>query len=116
MKYYIATKIENALAHNVLCDRLNQMGHEITYDWTKQESLDKGTCTEVAINEAKGIIDCDFFVMLGVLGRGTHVELGMAIALNKTIFHIHNSDKDCVFYYHPRVTQYKIIDELLRYL
>lgn len=36
--------------------------------------------------ELEAIIDSDIIIILLPAGRGTHVELGMSIALNKKIF------------------------------
>ena len=36
--------------------------------------------------EQKGIIEADIVIILLPAGRGTHIELGMALALNKKIF------------------------------
>lgn len=36
--------------------------------------------------EQQGIIDSDVVIILLPAGRGTHIELGMALALNKKIF------------------------------
>jgi len=36
--------------------------------------------------EQQGIIDSDVVIILLPAGRGTHIELGMALALNKRIF------------------------------
>jgi len=42
--------------------------------------------TEYAKLESKGIVDSDVVVILLPAGRGAHIELGMALALNKKIF------------------------------
>ena len=36
--------------------------------------------------EQQGIIDSDVVIILLPAGRGTHIELGIALALNKKIF------------------------------
>ena len=36
--------------------------------------------------ESQGIIDSDVVIILLPAGRGAHIELGMALALNKKIF------------------------------
>lgn len=41
---------------------------------------------KIAKLEQKGIIDSDVVIILLPAGRGTHIELGMALALNKKIF------------------------------
>ena len=57
----------------------------------------------------KGIIDADFFVMILPTGKSSHMELGMAMALNKRIYvyspdeEIYNLDKTVPFYFLPEV-------------
>ena len=41
---------------------------------------------EYSKSEQKGIIEADVVIILLPAGRGTHIELGMALALNKKIF------------------------------
>lgn len=90
MKYYIASKLENHAAHNRLRDVLAELGHQITYDWTPHgpvygSGLDR--VREVAELETKGVLDADFVVVLWPGGRGTHVELGMALAADKPVIY-----------------------------
>ncbi len=41
---------------------------------------------EYAKLESKGIVDSDVVIILLPAGRGAHIELGMAMALNKKVF------------------------------
>ncbi len=116
MKYYIATRLENAAGHNALRDLLNGAGHKLTYDWTRHGSVkDKGRAVlaQVAENEIEGVREADFVVALLPGGRGTHTEIGAALALGKpTIIHDSDARTDidgafsygaatCSFYHHP---------------
>lgn len=112
MRYYIAARIENASAHNQVRDALNARGHEITYDWTSHGAVWHRGLEEirrVAALEIKGVLDADFVVALLPGGRGTHVEVGAALGLGRTVF-IHSTRPDehfsahpdtCAFYHHP---------------
>ena len=123
MKYYIATKLENHPAHNSLRDLLNAAGHEITYDWTDHGpvySHGLSRVQEIAIAEAQGVLDADFIVALWPGGRGTHVELGMAIAAGKPVIfvsdvnaHHEASSETCAFYHHPFVRRCNRAEEVL---
>jgi nucleoside 2-deoxyribosyltransferase len=60
--------------------------------------------------EAKqGIIDADFVVIILPAGKGSHLELGMAMALNKRIYlyspdeEIYNMDKTVTYYFLPEI-------------
>jgi nucleoside 2-deoxyribosyltransferase len=124
MKYYIATKLENHKAHNALRDRLNKKGHECTYDWTHHGpvySHGLQRVEEVAQLEHEGVANADTVIMLWPGGRGTHVELGMGIALGKQCIIISDVDahheattETCAFYHHPHVTMFKTVAEYLR--
>lgn len=112
MKFYIATGLQNAAVHNRLRDALTALGHELTYDWTVHGSLmqaSDGRKIEVAQHEARGVLEADFVALLLPGGRGTHAELGMAIAAGiQTFVHVPEGQseldatgKHCLFHYHP---------------
>lgn len=121
MKFYIATGLAYILEHNDLRDLLTAKGHEITYDWTIHGSVKGGgqeRYTEIARNEARGIYDADFVVVMlnpptsYNIMRGTHVELGMAIACStmpKIIIFANPSvweqieKNPCIFYHHENI-------------
>jgi len=117
MKYYIATGLERAKAHNIVRDALNDLGHEITYDWTVHGSVQKTSLSrlkEVGHLELQAVKDADFVVVLLPGGNGTHTEFGLTIAYNKPVF-LHASDskflelgdETCAFYHLNHVTQMK---------
>lgn len=112
MKYYIATSLQNVSAHNKVRDALAAHGHEITYDWTVHGPVwGSGLLKlrEVAQSEIAGVERADFVVVLLPGGRGTHVELGAAIALKKVCV-IHSETfqplaadpSTCAFYHFGR--------------
>lgn len=114
MKYYIATSLSRAAAHNVVRDALTLCGHEISYDWSihgSVKSISKERLREVAELELDGVAKADFVVVLLPGGHGTHLELGFAIAKGKKVF-LHSEDsllfelgpQTNAFYHHPDVT------------
>jgi nucleoside 2-deoxyribosyltransferase len=100
VRYYIATRLENHQQHNEVRDHLLSLGHRITYDWTKQ----------VALFERRGVEEADYVVVLLPGGRGTHVELGIALATGKRVV-IWSADsrvaeavpETCAFYHDPSI-------------
>lgn len=118
MKFYIATRLERAADHNLVRDQLVEMGHEITYDWTAHGSVQKegaARIREVALAETRGVQEADFVVVLLPGGRGTHAELGLALAFGIPVL-IHSREEDgffaddgrtCAFYHHPLVTRFE---------
>lgn len=117
MKFYIASSLQNYVPVQALAEQLKAAGWVHTYDWTsvwaKQGSakeIDKQTLTFIAEKEADGVANADIVIVLTPQGRGTHTELGMAIALNKTVFLCHFDDtyfkcddNTSSFYFHPNV-------------
>lgn len=126
MKYYIAGKITNANRVNELVAHLSGRGWVCTYDWAAQPSLQAlladGCITKAfqvqaertAKLELAGVRDADVVLVCGQGGRGTHVEIGAALAANKpVVLWLEESEEPyhegsipaypCVFYQHPNV-------------
>ncbi|MEF2781897.1 MAG: hypothetical protein U0N20_02245 [Clostridium sp.] len=65
---------------------------------------------EYAKSEFQGIIDSDVVIILLPAGRGTHIELGMALALNKKVYLCSLTEEEfsventVVFYELPNIT------------
>ncbi len=126
MKYYIATKLENHAEHNRLRDMLATLGHECTYDWSVHgpvygSGLER--VREVAQLEIEGVMAADVLIMLWPGGRGTHVELGAAIAGGQPIViasdvdgHHVASTETCAFYHHPLVTRVRTLEDAFEVL
>lgn len=115
LKYYIATSLTRAKHHNAIRDALNPDKFQLTYDWTEHgniKSTSQDRLNTVAMNESQGISQADILIVLLPGGFGTHVEIGLGIAANKTVI-IHSEDaqvflpceKTCAFYHHDQVFQ-----------
>lgn len=112
MKYYIASRLENAEAVKRMASRLNEVGWIQTYDWTTHGSVqEKGLerIEQVAQAELIGVREADVVIVLMPGGRGTHVELGAAIAYKKPVIlfaedgQLLQDGRTCAFYHHPQV-------------
>ena len=114
MKTYVATSLTRVEDQRFLADALLQE-HQIglTFDWTRHGTLAGQPKEEVSVKEVQGVVDADFVCVLLPAGRGTHVEMGVALATGKKVF-IHAADEaallgadtyTCVFYHHPLVTR-----------
>ena len=116
MKFYIASKLGNHEQVKNLAGLLKLFGWEHTYDWTMVRSskeTDIETLKSIGQKEYAGVKDADIVIILTPQGRGTHVELGIAIALNKIIYICHESDEyfQCddntsAFYWLPNVNHF----------
>ena len=113
MKFYIASKLENHEQVKHLANKLKSAGWTHTYDWTVHGSVkesDIKTLQEIGYLEYSGVKEADVVIVLTPQGRGTHVELGMAIALGKQIYLCHSDetyfqcdDNTSAFYWLPQV-------------
>ena len=88
VKFYIGSGFKNCELVNYYSKILEENGWEHTYNWAKNISNDETIedLIEYSKLEQKGIIEADVVIILLPAGRGTHIELGMALALNKKIF------------------------------
>lgn len=93
MKAYVGSSLlEKDNAKSIL-DYLLNMGYEYTYDWTTHGKLtDLKELKECCYEEINGVANCDLFFMYFPARFGTHVELGIAIALNKKIILVVDKD------------------------
>lgn len=111
---YIATRLERHADHNLVRDALERLGIGCSYDWTThgpvfREGIPR--IREVAKAEMDGVLQADAVVVLLPGGRGTHAELGAALAAGKpTVLHSLTPDlhlgatsETCAFYHHPLV-------------
>ncbi len=88
MKFYIGSGFKNCELVNYYSKALEENGWSHTYNWTKNISgrVTIEDLVKYSELEIKGIVDSDAVIILLPAGRGTHIELGMALALNKKIF------------------------------
>ena len=116
MRFYIASKLENHEQVKTLANLLKLSGWEHTFDWTAHIST-KETDMEmlkfIGQKEFDGVKNADVVIVLSPQGRGTHVELGMAIAMNKAVY-IRSEDErffrcdenTSAFYWLPNVNHF----------
>ena len=88
MNFYIGSGMKNCELVNYYSKILEEKGWKHTYNWAKNINGDETIkdLIEYSKLEQQGIIDSDVVIILLPAGRGTHIELGMALALNKKIF------------------------------
>jgi hypothetical protein len=122
MKFYIATTTSRWRDHNLVRDKLVEMGHEVTYDWTLNGdggSLRGASMKEwqrIGHLECQGVLDAHFIVVLLPGGKGTHAEVGAAATLGKRTY-IHSPDPlrfdpgedgcSTTFYYNRKATHHE---------
>ncbi len=96
MKFYIGSGMKNAKLVDDYSKALEAKGYQLTYNWVKNinNDVDINDMAEYAKLEKQGIIDADIVIIFLPAGRGAHIELGMALALNKKIFLCSSSKED----------------------
>lgn len=113
MKFYVGSGMKNCELVNYYAKLLKENGWEQTHDWVKNVSDDisRNDMIKYASLESQGIVDSDVVIILLPAGRGAHIELGMAMALNKEIFLCSVTDDEfnientVAFYELSKVTQ-----------
>jgi len=115
MKFYVASSFRNINVVNEVANHLKNKGHIQTYDWTRNaKAKEEQTFTfddlkDIGQKEKNAVIEADFIVVLLPGGKGTHIELGIALGLGKTIFiysqdgEINNYDTTSTFYHLPEI-------------
>lgn len=88
MKFYIGAALRNCGLVNEYSKKLEENGWRRTYDWTEHVGGRKTTDepTRYAEAEQRGIAEADAVILLLPAGRGTHIELGLALAQKKRVF------------------------------
>lgn len=87
--FYIGTSLENRAMAERLAALLVDSGHRWTHDWTEVEAERDAQCAEeseyreMADNDLAGVINADLRVFLMPGRRGTHAEIGAALATRK---------------------------------
>ncbi len=113
MKFYVGSGMKNCHLVKDYAKQLIEHGWVQTYDWVKNinEDVHIAEMREYAKLEKQGIIEADVVIILLPAGRGAHIELGMALALQKKIFLCADTDEEfstkntVAFYELPSITK-----------
>ena len=128
MRFYISSGIGNQERVSELAGVLTERGHELTYDWTEHGDIrfeGERVMTELAFTELRAVRDAELMIVLLPGGKGTHTELGLAIATrsNKRIIiwsedgrEFTDPESTCAFYFHPSTERISCPFETLKKL
>lgn len=87
MNFYVASSFKNKDQVRNLSSRLKLEGFYHTFDWTQNErSASLEALSTIGEEEKEAIIQSDFLVIILPAGKGSHVELGIALGLGKRIY------------------------------
>ena len=121
MKFYIASSLKNIDQVRYVSKRLKNKGFIHTYDWTVNENVT--TLEELKVigqKEKNAVIEADFVVVLLPAGKGSHIELGIAMGNDKKIYlyspnkEVDNIETTSTFYHLYEIEKcFGTIDELV---
>lgn len=110
--FYVASGLENIEEARRVVALLTEAGLESAYDWTTHGPVwmhGARRVREVSVLELDGVARADVVIVRLPGGRGTHVELGAALALKKPVIiyaeieEFKFNARCCAFYHHPGV-------------
>jgi len=100
MRVYVAGKFQDKVQVKWLMDRLEELGHDITFDWTTEHYAKKEETAEDAEQCLSGVFDADVFVGLfteDYIYKGALIEMGFAMAEEGRIYIIGHAIDSCIF-------------------
>lgn len=109
-KFYIASSFKNKHIVRNVSKHLKSRGFIQTYDWTNNERASTyEELKEIGQYEKNAVIEADFIIVLLPAGKGSHIELGIALGRGKKVY-IHSSsagmdnfETTSTFYFLPEV-------------
>lgn len=121
MQVYIGSGFYNIENVRYVRDRLNGYGHHVTYDWTQNERADSfESLRAIGESERSAILQSDVVIILLPAGKGSHIELGIALGAGvPVVLHDSTGEMDAfestsTFYHLPEVTRLDgTLDELV---
>ncbi|MBN8191219.1 group-specific protein [Bacillus sp. NTK074B] len=124
MKFYLASGFLNKPLVQYVSEQLKREGYILTYDWTQNERASTvEDLQHIGQCEKEAIIDSDIVILILPGGKGSHVELGIALGLRKRIILYSSGDEiydlatTTTFYHLPEVEKCSgDINDLLGYI
>lgn len=111
MNFYIASSFRNKQHVQTLASELKRHGFNHTYDWTKNEkAVTFDELASIGEAELEAVKKADFLIVLLPGGKGTHIELGIAIGRDIPVYlfneeGFHNAKEASTFYHTRGVTR-----------
>lgn len=124
MNFYIASSFKNIQQVRALSHELQLKGYTHTYDWTQNERANSlEALSTLGEKEKEAVMHSDFVVILFPAGKGSHIELGIALGLGKRIYlyspteELFKFDQTSTFYYVKGVDRFiGTLDSFTQYL
>lgn len=120
-KFYVASSFKNKDTVRIVCQHLKNKGFIQTYDWTINERASTIEKPEnIGQEEREAVLESDFLIVILPAGKGSHIELGIALGQRKKIYlyssggEVNNIDTTSTFYHLPEVDKcFGTIENLL---
>lgn len=113
LRFYTASSFQNIQDVKYVNQRLVEKGYELSYDWTQNgRASSLAELTVIGEDEMKGVRDADFLIVLLPGGKGSYIEMGMALGLRKKVYlfspenRVYELDSTSTFYHVSLVTIY----------
>ncbi|WP_174733285.1 group-specific protein [Mesobacillus harenae] len=110
MKFYIASSFQNKEEVRYVSGKLVNKGFIHTYDWTQNDRASTMEELETTgLEEKNAVMEADFIIILLPAGKGSHIELGIALGQSKKVFlyspneEVYNFKTTSTFYHLPEV-------------
>lgn len=111
LRFYIGTGWENRGLAREVAAKLQEAGWKLVYDWTRHTEADD--LNKIAIAEVGAIKRADIVFILLPGDRGTHFELGAAVAIGKPVVlwaesadELWKDGRYCPYYDHPNIMHF----------
>lgn len=121
MRFYVAGKFEEKEAVRAVQRGLIERKHQITHDWTGEDSSglegDKleAYFRECAERDYEGVMDANAIVLLNHdRAFGAMVEFGIALSMGIDIHVIGPKVRDCIFFHMDGIQFYETAEEFLQ--
>ncbi|CAG7645044.1 nucleoside 2-deoxyribosyltransferase [Paenibacillus allorhizosphaerae] len=124
MKFYVASSFKNIEKVRYVSEQLKHLGFTHTYDWTNPGgALTLERLKEIGQQERNAVIEADLVIVILPAGKGSHIELGIALGLGKKVYlyapddEVNNVETTSTFYQLDEIDQYiGTLDELIDYV
>lgn len=119
MKFYTASSFKNIESVRNINQELQRIGCIHTYDWTQNDrASSREELERIGREEKRAVMESDFIIVLLPAGKGSHIELGIALGLGKKVFLYSPENAELAapstFYHLPEVEQcFGSLDDLL---
>lgn len=111
MKFYIASSFANIEKVRYVSGQLKDLGHIHTYDWTVNERTSSfKELAAIGQLEKEAVLEADILIVLLPAGKGSHIEMGIAVGQGKKIYlhsetdSVNDFETTSTFYHLPEVS------------